>query len=296
VGSTANQHSAELNVAGKLFLPYASNSDIGGTMYSYNDTGYQLYAGGLRFQIFNNNGTSYGLRDALTISGGANVGIGTTSPTAKTQINAALSTTIDLNNTALRLINTSTAAINNKIGLTMHLNSTSWGNDFAAAAIYAQTESASTGASALVFANNIDGSSAAATERMRLTSGGNFAIGGTSAGSRIQITGATGSYESGIGFAPTGTGARTYRTFINTDGSFRFDDATAGATRLTITSGGNVEIAIGSIKTGEPDTGWGRSAIKIGASVSGLAFNVTRYLPVSVDGTIYYINLNSSTP
>jgi hypothetical protein len=52
----------------------------------------------------------------------------------------------------------------------------------------------------------------------------------------------------------------------------------------------------GVIKTGEPDTGWGRAAIKIGASVSGAAFNVTRYLPVSVDGTIYYINLNSSTP
>ncbi len=52
----------------------------------------------------------------------------------------------------------------------------------------------------------------------------------------------------------------------------------------------------GSIKTGEPDTGWGTAAIKIGASVSGTAFNVTRYLPVSVDGTVYYINLNSSTP
>jgi hypothetical protein len=65
---------------------------------------------------------------------------------------------------------------------------------------------------------------------------------------------------------------------------------------MRITSGGNVEINTGSIKTGEPDTGWGRAAIKIGASVSGEAFDVTRYLPVSVDGTVYYINLNSSTP
>ena len=70
----------------------------------------------------------------------------------------------------------------------------------------------------------------------------------------------------------------------------------SGATRMRITNGGNVEINTGSIKTGEPDTGWGRAAIKIGASVSGAAFNVTRYLPVSVDGTVYYINLNSSTP
>lgn len=66
--------------------------------------------------------------------------------------------------------------------------------------------------------------------------------------------------------------------------------------RMRITSGGNVEINTGSIKTGEPGTGWGRAAIRIGASVSGAAFNVTRYLPVNVDGTVYYINLNSSTP
>ncbi len=72
--------------------------------------------------------------------------------------------------------------------------------------------------------------------------------------------------------------------------------ATSGSERMRITSGGDVEINTGSIKTGEPGTGWGRAAIKIGASVSGAAFNVTRYLPVSVDGTVYYINLNSSTP
>jgi hypothetical protein len=72
--------------------------------------------------------------------------------------------------------------------------------------------------------------------------------------------------------------------------------AGGNAERMRITSGGNVEINTGSIKTGEPDTGWGRSAIKIGAKVSGEAFNVDYYLPVSVDGTVYYINLNSSTP
>ena len=58
----------------------------------------------------------------------------------------------------------------------------------------------------------------------------------------------------------------------------------------------NIESTTGSIKTGEPDTGWGRAAIKIGAKVSGEAFNVDYYLPISVDGTVYYINLNSSTP
>jgi hypothetical protein len=70
----------------------------------------------------------------------------------------------------------------------------------------------------------------------------------------------------------------------------------ASGAAMLITSGGNIEIATGSIKTGEPDTGWGRAAIKIGARVSGTAFGVGGYLPVSVDGTVYYINLNSSTP
>jgi len=83
IGSISNQHSAKLNVAGKLFLPYTSNSDIGGAFYSYNDISYQLYAGGLKFQIFNNDGTSYGLRDAVTITGGGNLGVGTISPAGR---------------------------------------------------------------------------------------------------------------------------------------------------------------------------------------------------------------------
>jgi hypothetical protein len=66
--------------------------------------------------------------------------------------------------------------------------------------------------------------------------------------------------------------------------------------RMRITSGGNVEIATGSIKTGEPDTGYGRAAIKIGARNTGEAFNSGGHLPVNIDGTIYYINLYSSLP
>jgi len=71
---------------------------------------------------------------------------------------------------------------------------------------------------------------------------GNVGIGTTNPGSGLSIGGTTGSYTSGIGFQPTGTGAKIYRTFIGTDGSFRFDDATVGATRLTINSSGNVGI------------------------------------------------------
>ena len=76
-----------------------------------------------------------------------------------------------------------------------------------------------------------------------VTTGGAVGVGVTSPGSKLSIGGTTGSYDSGIGFQPTGTGARIYRTFIATDGSFRFDDVTAGyLTRLTINSSGNVGI------------------------------------------------------
>ena len=75
--------------------------------------------------------------------------------------------------------------------------------------------------------------------RMFLTSGGDLGVGVQVPGSRISIAGFTGSYTSGIGFEPYGTGARIYRTFIGTDGSFNLDDATAAVTRLSIDTSGN---------------------------------------------------------
>jgi len=68
-------------------------------------------------------------------------------------------------------------------------------------------------------------------------------IGTDSPSSKLEISGATGSYDSGIGFNATGTGARVYRTFIDTSGTFRFDDVSAGfLTRLAISTSGNVGI------------------------------------------------------
>jgi len=145
----------------------------------------------------------------------------------------------------------------------------------------------------------LDISVAEASLRLTSTTGTNFTnqrivnTGGTlwsgierSTGGVLGITGA---YEAFLLYGADNP------MYIGTGNSFlRF--GTNSTERMRITSAGNVEINTGSIKTGEPDTGWGRAAIKIGASVSGTAFNVTRYLPVSVDGTVYYINLNSSTP
>ena len=155
------------------------------------------------------------------------------------------------------------------------------------------------------FYTQISGTTNPLAERMRITSGGNVGIGTNSPTSFSGFLTVEQNNASGNAIhLVTGTGV-TYQTIAsNTNGLVYLGSrsnhslvlTTNDTERMRITSGGNVEINTGSIKTGEPDTGWGRAAIKIGASVSGTAFNVTRYLPVSVDGTVYYINLNSSTP
>jgi hypothetical protein len=149
---------------------------------------------------------------------------------------------------------------------------------------------------------------------MTLLNGGNVGIGTTSPATRLHVRGAsTGTLTSVVYFEDNSTNqnglavrAGTGRvdllatwggTGINTDLTLTPTNSSGAQNEaMRITSGGNVEIATGSIKTGEPDTGWGRAAIKIGARQSGEAFSSGGYLPVNVDGTVYYINLYSSTP
>jgi hypothetical protein len=160
----------------------------------------------------------------------------------------------------------------------------------------------------VTWANGTDGSMFCVEDN------GRVGIGTTSPGDLLQI--GTSSTGGNLRIVSSGYGSNGLARFFGTDNAEKLQIGALGTNesflytpsgvslsiyagaleRMRITSGGNVEIAIGSIKTGEPDTGWGRAAIKIGASVSGEAFDVTRYLPVSVDGTVYYINLNSSTP
>lgn len=83
VGFTTMYHNASLSVANKIFIGQTNNSDIGGTIYGYWDSGYQAYAGGLKFQVFNaNGGFPYTMKDSMTLSGSGNVGISTTDPIA----------------------------------------------------------------------------------------------------------------------------------------------------------------------------------------------------------------------
>jgi hypothetical protein len=132
-------------------------------------------------------------------------------------------------------------------------------------------------------------STGAATFSSSITAGGSILISNTTNAYAYQNFGANTGYGWQIGKADNSTG-------IAPSNGFYIYDLTNSATRMVISQAGNVEINTGSIKTGEPDTGWGRAAIKIGQRQSGEAFSSGGYLPVNVDGTVYYINLYSSTP
>jgi len=147
------------------------------------------------------------------------------------------------------------------------------------------------------------------TERMRITSGGNVAIGTSSPASRltIQAPASTNPDTGGLSFKLSNN--TTYLT-IGVNGTSGDGSILAGAgggitfhtnsdmattnERMRITSTGNVEIASGSIKTGT--TSYGRGAIKLGIRNAGTAVGLGGYMAIEIDGTTYFINLFTTTP
>jgi hypothetical protein len=105
VGSTSIFHSATITSAGKLFLANTNNSDIGGAIYGYWDSGYQAYAGGLVFQSFNiNGGGSYTMKDAMVLTGAGNLAVGTSYTYGnKLSVSGGVSGTPSWNNATLEL-------------------------------------------------------------------------------------------------------------------------------------------------------------------------------------------------
>lgn len=103
VGGANVFHSSSIQVGNGIFYAKSNNSDIGGKIYGYWDTGYQPYAGGLKFQVFRLETGSYQMYDAMTLSGSGKVGIGTTSPNNKLTVNGGISGTPTWNNSTLEL-------------------------------------------------------------------------------------------------------------------------------------------------------------------------------------------------
>ena len=265
IGTTAP--TAPLTVAGTTDLAWsASTSKL------------QISRSGTVARLQNyDNGSAASL--ALQWEGG-NVGIGTTSPAALLDVNGIIRN----NGSNVNLIKAGTSGIT-----AINFGDASSGD---VGQIYYDHDS-----NFMRFGVND-------SERMRITSGGSIAINTTSPtnfGSGYNVVSnngtSSGIYESRVNNAQGGNwGSDVTQTFMYEPRNLPITFGTQNTERMRITSGGNVEINTGSIKTGEPDTGWGRAAIKIGQRQSGEAFSSGGYLPVNVDGTVYYINLYSSTP
>jgi len=166
--------------------------------------------------------------DAFCINDSLNVGIGTASPSTKLTITESGTST----GSTLSLIGTNTGGSASQVSQISSYQPSGGGAQDAALDFKVRS--------------NVDPFASPSTI-MTLLGSGNVGIGTDSPSSKLEISGATGSYDSGIGFNATGTGARVYRTFIDTSGTFRFDDVSAGfLTRLAIDTSGNVGIGTDS--------------------------------------------------
>jgi hypothetical protein len=291
----------------------ANRLDVLGTAASPNLTGTNAYArfyqsggyanitiGGFASGSFagwvqSSDGVGTSLPLVLQPSGG-NVGIGTTSPGQLLTIQNTSS------NPYLSIIGGASATMGILLGTT--------GNTVDGQILYSNSTQH------MAFVTN-------SAERMRITSGGSVGIGTSSPGAYILALDYNASAAAVMSFKNSSASGYSGAHLLNNSGSlmghFGYANASTGAAlqdvvyfgsiaskavvftaadteRMRITSGGNVEINTGSIKTGEPDTGYGRAAVKIGPRNTGQAYSSGGHIPVSIDGTVYFINLYTLIP
>ena len=163
--------------------------------------------------------------ERMRIISGGQVGIGTTSPAAQLDIQAART-----DNLTLLKLGTNNASTGN--GDKVNIDFYSYGNNYLNGRISREIEAYSTYAGALTFATGASGS---VTERMRITSGGNVLIGtSTDAGYKLDVNGtgrfsgsaqemlyATSSIASGTVFrlSNTSTGGGDFRFYSTGSGN-----------------------------------------------------------------------------
>jgi hypothetical protein len=183
--------------------------------------------------------------DVLTVSNSGNLGLGTTSPSTYVSSGMALYGSWSSSSTGLALVNGSSASATNIARIDFVLGNTFGGQERSAAIWGLNPNAGTNNGGALVFGTSSNGTSTTPTERARITSGGEFLVGATSAvaSEKLYITGSVANYLtrnynsnaspyglllSYTGAAPNGTG----NEFL------RCDDT--GAIRATIRSNGGL--------------------------------------------------------
>jgi hypothetical protein len=129
------------------------------------------------------------------------------------------------------------------------------------------------------------------TERMRITSGGNLEFNNSNATAYVYINQGTG-LDGGILLRRNNS--NKYQIALDGGDNLSIYNYAAGSESIRITTGGNVEINGGSIRTGAPTNGTAQRW-KLGNAVSG-GVTTNHYLVVEINGQAYTINAFNGFP
>ena len=190
--------------------------DLAAIKVSQRDNGPLADDGQIEFQVASN----ASLDTKLTILNTGNVVIGTTSPSDKLTVSGG---------SIKNIISTTSSS---HLQTTNSNGSTYFGNDATGGYVYTDWNSP------FLFYTN-------SAERMRITSSGNVGIGTTDASAQISGTERVLKISSsGVAslYLESTSAARTWSNYINSVGTLTWYDITAGATRMSITSDGAIQM------------------------------------------------------
>jgi hypothetical protein len=144
---------------------------------------------------------SGGANDKAILDSSGNLGIGTTSPGARLDVQSSVGSTPGFNTNTTRFVSTATAGVGVGSSLVFGGKTNNSTADYAFAGLQGIKESAGVNdyAGSLLFLTQNSGGSTLLDERMRLTSVGNLGIGTSSPAQRLDVTGAVNSVQARFG-------------------------------------------------------------------------------------------------